>query len=404
MLKAVRLRASRASTICRRWASTHATNPADFQVDHLVIGAGVVGLAIAERLSRRPSTTTLLIDRNASFGMETSSRNSEVIHAGLYYPPDSLKTRLCIRGNRLMYGFCEENHVPCKRIGKWIVATQEDQVGVLRDMEDRARNLGVEVRMVDLERVKREEPNVIAKAVLESPSTGIVDSHALMACLEAKLESHGTDIAYHTLVASCAPHPSTRGYIVTTADQTTIHAKTLINSAGLSSDTILNSLRPSTAPRIHPCKGVYYSMTGAPPPVKRLVYPVPEKSLKGLGIHATVDMSGRVKFGPDATYVDSKTDLDIKEDNEVRDRFASAIARYLRGVDPEHLNVDYAGMRPKLSGPGDPFQDFRIEVPSGLPGFVNLTGIESPGLTASLAIAEMVEKLLDRSSSLDELA
>ncbi|TPX57415.1 hypothetical protein PhCBS80983_g03870 [Powellomyces hirtus] len=359
---------------------------------------GRKGLAIAERLSRK-CPSTLVIERNAAFGMETSSRNSEVIHAGIYYPPKSLKTRLCIRGNRLLYSFCERHNIPHSRVGKWIVASSDQQIPYLHDLTDRATSLGVPAEFLPLDQAAMLEPNVIAKAVLASPSTGIIDSHAFMAKLESMILSRGADIVYRTPVEVITRFRS-GGYQVllggTSADA--VSARRVFNCAGLFADEIAGSLNPALARKIYPCKGIYYSYTGHPPLVKRLIYPVPEKNLKGLGTHATVDLAGKVKFGPDATYVESKEDLVIVEDDAVKESFVRAIGGYLKGIDEEKLSIDYAGMRPKLSGPGQPFEDFVIEIPKEHPGFVNLMGIESPGLTASLAIAEYVEELVESES------
>ncbi|KNC97680.1 uncharacterized protein SPPG_07144 [Spizellomyces punctatus DAOM BR117] len=362
--------------------------------DNVIIGAGVVGLAIAERLSRQPKTTTLVLERHASFGMETSSRNSEVIHAGIYYPVDSLKTRLCTRGNRLLYSFCSQHSIRHARIGKWVIGSEPDQFLYLKNMKDRAEKLGVPMHFLSMKEAAHQEPNVIAKEVLVSPTTGIIDSHALMECLEAKIQSRGADVVYHTSVISISATSS--GYRIRTSDTppTIIHARNVINSAGLYADAVAAMIAPTSPYRIYPCKGVYYTFAGRCPPVKRLIYPTPEKNLQGLGVHSTVDLAGRVKFGPNAFYVNSKEDVGVQEDEAMSQQFAEAVSKYLRRVKKEDLRVDYAGIRPKLSGPGDPFHDFVIESSKEHPGFINLLGIESPGLTSSLAIAEHVEKML----------
>ncbi|KAJ3185753.1 hypothetical protein HDU85_001112 [Gaertneriomyces sp. JEL0708] len=392
----------------RRFA-TAATRPEpEVHVDNVIVGAGVVGLAVAERLSRHAGSTFVL-EKHPSFGQETSSRNSEVIHAGIYYPPTSLKTKLCIKGNRLMYAFCKRHDIPHRRVGKWIVGTGEEQRRYLEDLKNRADALNVDVRWVNAERVRKEEPNVIADSVLESTTTGIVDSHGVMACLESKALDRGVETFYNTNVASISPSASNDGYLVstistTTAETLTIHTKRLINASGLSSDVIGNML-PSTDQtphKIFPCKGHYYSFLPSRPCVRRLIYPVPERNLKGLGIHCTVDLAGRVKFGPDALYIDSKSDYAISyDDNERKRNFVRAIRMYLKGVEADDIQADYTGIRPKLSGPGEPFRDFVIEQPPGYEGWINLLGIESPGLTASLAIAEKVEHLLGYERSSD---
>ncbi|KAJ3162374.1 hypothetical protein HDU86_004854 [Geranomyces michiganensis] len=364
----------------------------DFET--VVIGAGAVGLAAAERLSRN-SESTLVLEQHSSFGAETSSRNSEVIHAGIYYPPTSLKTTLCIRGKELLYDFCARYHIPHCRIGKWIVAVNDEQLEGLGAISARATSLGVPTHFLSLAEARRLEPRLSStlKGVLVSPSTGIFDSHAYMAKLETLLRGRGVDFAFRSKVSSL--RFSNGLYFFATADAPSfeIKARRVINCAGLYADDIARKLDASSRKTLWPCKGTYYAYTGRLPLVNRLIYPSPEKNLKGLGVHATLDLSGRVKFGPDAIYVDRKDDLVPRDDPATKESFAQAIGKYLSGVSMEDLAVDYAGMRPKLSGPGDPFQDFVIEQPPDYPGFVNLIGIESPGLTASLAIAEYVEKI-----------
>ncbi|KAJ3280619.1 hypothetical protein HK104_000537 [Borealophlyctis nickersoniae] len=339
----------------------------------------------------------MVLDRHASFANETSSRNSEVIHAGIYYPHDSLKTRLCIRGKRLLYDLCERHNIPHRRMGKWIVAVDSSQEEYLHKMKERADSLGVPVEFLSGEKARQTEPNVNAKTVLVSPTTGIIDSHTYMQVLENKITEQGGDLIYRTAVTAISPASSpTSGYIVQTPDAT-IHTRTLVNSAGLAADRIAAMLLPPhmlSHLRIKPCKGRYYSLRqrSSKPPVSRLIYPVPEANLQGLGVHCTLDMAGKVKFGPDTVYTDRVDDYSIEEDPELLDRFHRAIVKYMPGTRKEDLYPDYAGVRPKLSGPGEPFRDFVIEIPEGFPNFVNLVGIESPGLTASPAIAELVNK------------
>ncbi|KAI8594137.1 FAD dependent oxidoreductase [Geranomyces variabilis] len=371
-----------------------ATTPhSQVDFDTLVIGAGAVGLAVAERLSRN-SKSTLVLEQHQAFGFETSSRNSEVIHAGIYYPPSSFKTKLCIRGKDLLYDFCARHDIPHRRIGKWIVASTDDQRQGLGEINARATALGVPTELLSLAEAQRLEPRLIARGVLSSPTTGIIDSHAYMARLESMLSARGVDVAYRSRVSSLSRSPS-GVYSVATADAPTfqVTAWRVVNCAGLYADDVARLLDPSFPARIYPCKGTYYAYTGQLPLVSRLIYPIPEKNLKGLGVHATLDLSGKCKFGPDAAYVDRKDDLVPRDDEATKARFAEAIGQYLRNVRLEDLSVDYSGMRPKLSGPDESVRDFLIEQP--LPGFVNLVGIESPGLTASLAIAEYVESILD---------
>ncbi|KAJ3179293.1 hypothetical protein HDU87_002902 [Geranomyces variabilis] len=376
-------------------ARKFATTPlAQVDFDTVVIGAGAVGLAVAERLSRS-SKSLLVLEQHASFGTETSSRNSEVIHAGIYYPPSSLKTKLCIRGKDLLYDFCARHHIPHRRIGKWIVASTDDQLHGLAEINARATAVGVPTEFLSLAEAQRLEPRLIARGVLSSPTTGIIDSHAYMARLESMLSARGVDLAYRSRVSSLSRSPS-GVFSIATADAPTFHitAQRVINCAGLYADDVARFLDSSFPDRIAPCKGTYYAYTGQLPLLSRLIYPVPEKNLKGLGVHATLDLSGKCKFGPDAVYVDRKDDLVPRDDKATRARFARAIGQYLSNITAEDLSVDYSGMRPKLSGPDEPARDFLIE--QHYPGFVNLVGIESPGLTASLAIAEYVESMLEK--------
>ncbi|KAI9096424.1 FAD dependent oxidoreductase [Phlyctochytrium arcticum] len=375
---------------CRRFASTRA----DVEVENLVIGGGVVGLAIGERLSRRTSETTVVLERHSAFGVETSSRNSEVIHAGIYYPPDSLKTRLCVRGNRLMHAFLRYHQIPHLRIGKWIVANGPDQIAYLDRMRRHAQNLGIE--LVFLSTIEKEaEPRVLAEEVLFSKTTGILDSHSFMETLESLIKSRGSIVAYNTPVAAVEPMPDGR-FLVQMSDQPTssVVANTVINAAGLGAVRIAQMVDKQTKHTLYPCKGVYYAYTGKSQPVKRLIYPVPDKHLQSLGVHATVDLAGQVKFGPNVEYVSDEKDLGVSDSDELRKQFVTAIGKYLKGIEADNLRVDYAGMRPKLAGPGEPFKDFVIESLDGRPNLINLLGIESPGLTSSLAIAEYVANLL----------
>ncbi|RKO87086.1 FAD dependent oxidoreductase [Blyttiomyces helicus] len=375
-----------------------------FDFDHVVVGAGVVGLAIAERLSSIPNTSTLVLERHGSFGVETSSRNSEVLHAGIYYPRESLKTKLCIRGNQLLTSLCVANpSIALKKCGKWIVATTDEQNEILDRMQAHARDVGVDVSRLSVREAERIEPMVKARGVLVSPGTGVFDSHALMAYLEGQILNRSQVVAYQTTVTNLTP--LSYGCLVTTTDRlsstpTSLRARTVINAAGLGSERIAAMLLPpSRVAHVHPCKGHYFGLRGRPP-VSRLVYPVPEPNLKGLGIHCTIDLAGNVKFGPDAEYVDSDSDYGFGardgggEGGKLLDAFHRVIVRYMPVVRKEDLFADYTGIRPKLSGPGEPVRDFVIETPVDFPFFLNLTGIESPGLTASLAIAEKCTEML----------
>ncbi|KAL5035343.1 hypothetical protein BDV3_005291 [Batrachochytrium dendrobatidis] len=374
------------------------------QVDHLVIGAGVVGLSIAERLSRHSTASTLLLDQHSVFGNETSSRNSQVIHAGIYYPDDSLKTKLCIRGRELMYDLCNKNNIPFKKIGKWIVAVSQQQTEDLHALQKKAHGLGVETFFLTKKAAIKEEPHVSAYSVLASPTTGILDVHRYMQYLENAFIDQGGTTSYHSLVSAIEKHVN-GGYLVTIrssdGSHTQIVAGVLVNAAGLYATNIASMLMPpsqTASLQMHYCKGHYFSYRRSNSPVSRLIYPLPEKNVQSLGIHCTLDLEGRLKFGPDVLFIDNCTDYSMGSDCDdggaVMRKFHQAITLYMPMVNLSDLKADFVGIRPKLSGPGEPFRDFVIEIPDELPGFVNLIGIESPGLTSSQAIAEHVHMLL----------
>lgn len=369
------------------------------KIDCVVIGGGVVGLAIGAELSRRNNFTCVVLEVESSYGQGISSRNSEVIHAGIYYPKDSLKAKLCVRGKELLYDFCKITSVPHSPCGKIIVATSEREVGELEKLYKAAALNGVnDLQYVTQKQVQAIEPHIKASAGLFSPSTGIVDSYQYMTSLLGKFEENGgifvpnsqvTQIirvgsAYHITVGNVKDQA---GYI--------IESRFLVNSAGLGAQSIaekIDGFPLSAIPKLHLCKGVYFKMSGKPP-FKHLIYPVPPKRGDGLGIHATIDLQGGVKFGPDVEYIDS-TDFSI---NMLKKKiFFEAIKRYFPLIEENRLYADYCGIRPKLQGPLDGFKDFVISdgAMHGFSGLVQLFGIESPGLTSSLAIAEKVNKLV----------
>lgn len=367
--------------------------------DAVVIGAGVVGLACAERLARS-GLSTLVAERHARFGQETSSRNSQVIHAGMYYPHGSLKATLCVRGNASLYAWCERHDVAHRRVGKYIVATDPDGEAELDAILARGHANGVvALGKVTRAQIAAAEPNVIAHAALWSPDTGIVDAHALMTSLAAAARGHGCDFAYgHTLATA---ERVGAGYELRFRDAagapSTIRASRVINSAGLEADVVaaLPGLDVARAGyRLHYAKGSYFRLQ-RPNLVQRLVYPVPFRHLTGLGVHVTLELDGAIRLGPDVEYVDRRH-VDYAVDAGKRDAFFAAAAAYLRGIRPEQLLPDQAGIRPKLQAPGEPLRDFVIaeESARGLPGWVNLVGIESPGLTCSLEIAARVAALV----------
>lgn len=364
------------------------------EFDAVIIGAGVVGLAVAQRLSRQLKRIVIL-EKNPRIGLETSSRNSEVIHAGLYYPSGFLKTKLCVKGKRLLYEWCERYNIPHKRVGKLIVATNPYEEESLHIIKKQAEDNGVnEICYVGKKEISRMEPNIRAVAALYSPETGIVDSHKLMYSFLYAAEEQGAILSCRSEVTAI---DITGHHFTLTVNKNEFQVKSsiVINSAGLHSDMIakltgldIDSLRY----RLKYCKGNYFTAIPSPA-ISRLIYPLPHEFNAGLGIHATVDLHGRVRFGPDVQYVES---IDYSVDESRRGAFCKAINTYLPNVHEDSLFPEMCGIRPKLQGPGEPLRDFLIceESGKGLPGFVNLIGIESPGLTASLAIADYVASLL----------
>ncbi|KAL4922760.1 Sac2 family-domain-containing protein [Aspergillus aurantiobrunneus] len=394
----------------RRQFSTTRASPAD--VTHAVIGGGVVGLAVARQLASRPNTSTILLERHDAPGTETSSRNSEVIHAGLYYGADTQKAALCIRGKNLLYELCSTRGIPHRNTKKWIVAQNEEQWDATLKVHELAKQLGVPTRLVPQSEAASREPEVRGRAgILESTSTGIVDSHALMVYLQGDFEDRGGDCAFLTEVTGIEPLDGGRaGYRITARSgaggeeetTTSITAETLINSAGNYACHVNNMVLPPERHR-KPfyAKGTYFSY-GASFPTRApsvLVYPATLPGYGGLGTHLTLDMGGQIRFGPDVEWVDDPNDL--KPSPERLHLAIPEIRAYLPNVDPEAIHLDYCGIRPKLSrggavNTGKGFQDFVIQEEEGFPGFVNLLGIESPGLTSCLGIAEVVEGILYR--------
>ncbi len=371
------------------------------KVDITIIGAGVIGLAIARTLAPRYSNM-LILEQADIPGSGISSRNSEVIHAGIYYPSGSLKARLCVRGKELLYDYCQHHAIEHKKIGKLIVARHSKDISTLQKLESQAIQNGVnDLQWWDEKKLQSEEPHVKAQLALLSPSTGIIDSHALMLSLLGEAESHGAQLVCRSKVIQISPEQS--GFRVSVANDDTdnsafhFHSKIVINAAGLGAQTLasnIEGLDKQLVPPLHLCKGNYFSYT-APSPFRHLIYPVPEANTKGLGIHATLDLGGQVRFGPDTEYID-KEDYQVNPEQVVR--FQSAIRHYFPALENDKLIPDYAGIRPKLQGPNDPFEDFKIQSSKqhGLKGLIQLFGIESPGLTSSLAIAEEVVRTLEQ--------
>jgi L-2-hydroxyglutarate oxidase LhgO len=360
-------------------------------VDCVVVGAGVVGLAVARALALRGQEVVVL-DQGSVIGQETSSRNSEVIHAGIYYPAGSLKARLCVEGRRRLYDYCAARGLLHRRTGKIIVATTAAEVRILEDYRAKALANGVDdLAWLTAGQVAGLEPAVRCVSALASPSTGIVSSHEYMLALQGDIEAARGTVVLNTRVARVGREGAL--FAVDTGEGQPLGARRLVNAAGLHAPALagrIEGLPPQHVPRAWFAKGHYYAYQGRSP-FSRLVYPVAEKG--GLGIHVTLDTAGAARFGPDVTWIDA---VDYAFDDSRRGRFAASIRRYFPALDEARLQPAYTGIRPKISGPEEPAADFLLQGPAvhGVPGLLNLYGIESPGLTASLALAERAADLL----------
>jgi L-2-hydroxyglutarate oxidase LhgO len=370
--------------------------------DAVVIGAGVVGLACARELAAR-GREVVLIERHERFGVETSSRNSEVIHAGIYYPPGSLKATLCAAGGPGLYAWCEAHGVPHRRLGKLIVATSPEEEPKLEQIVRQAEANGVtSLRPLSAAEVRGLEPHVRAVRGLWSPDTGIVDSHALMASLLADAAGRGCTAAWrHEVVGAERLGDGYRVAARSGAETAALETRTVVNAAGLDADRIaaLPGLDVGASGyRQHYARGHYFRVHPRKCHLARhLVYPAPQAT--HLGVHVTLDLAGGLRLGPDLEYLpDRRQDYDVPA--SLRATFHAAASRYLDGLEPDDLSPDLAGIRPKLQGPGEAFRDFVIaeEAARGLPGWINLVGIESPGLTCCLAIGTAVADMLEGSS------
>ena len=378
------------------WFLKHSVGAQVEQVDAVVMGAGVVGLAVGRALALSGHEVLVLESENA-IGTGTSARNSEVIHAGIYYPAGSLKARMCVEGKAMLYAYCRERGVSHRQLGKLIVATSPEQVQALEGIMRKAAANGVhDLQKLTAEEALSLEPALACEAALLSPSSGVVDSHGLMLALQGDMENAGgllallSPVQHIGLQGGTASHPIR----VQTQDGTELACRVLVNAAGLQAVAMarcMEGLNPNLLPQAHYAKGNYFTLAGKAP-FSRLIYPVPEAA--GLGVHLTLDLGGQAKFGPDVQWVTDPNDLQV--DPSRGDAFYAEVRKYWPGLADGALLPGYAGIRPKISGPSEASADFLIQGPAehGVPGLVNLLGIESPGLTSSLAIgAEVVRRL-----------
>ncbi|THU04015.1 NAD(P)/FAD-dependent oxidoreductase [Lampropedia puyangensis] len=364
----------------------------------VVIGAGVVGLAVARALALR-GHEVIVLEAETAIGTQTSSRNSEVIHAGIYYTQGSLKAQLCVQGKALLYAYCEERGIAYQRLGKLIVATEPAQEAQLNTIAERARNNGVH----DLKRLSQQEalalePHIRCHGALLSPSTGIVDSHALMLHLQGDIENAGGVVALVCAVASIDASTRLRDaqapLLIRTLDGNELEAGLVVNAAGHGAIPLAHRTQGMNAqhiPQAYFVKGQYFTLTGKTP-FQRLIYPVPQ--IGGLGVHLTLDLGGQGKFGPDVHWCDRADDLEVREEDAAA--FAQAIQAYWPDVSIDRLQPGYAGMRPNIGGPKMASPDFAIQGPQthGIAGLVHLFGIESPGLTSCMAIGNRTVQAL----------
>lgn len=362
------------------------------RVDCVVVGAGVVGLAVARALARA-GHETLILEAEDAFGTVTSARNSEVIHAGIYYPAGSLKARLCVEGRRQLYDYCRDHGVDHRRCGKLIVATDAAQEAELARIAAHARANGVDdLEVLDAAQARALEPALNCTAALLSPSTGIIDSHGYMLSLLGEAEAAGAMLALLSPVRSLHPQADGIDVVAGDDDEPVLRARLVVNAAGLAAPDLarrVEGIDAAALPTAYYSKGSYFTLSGRAP-FSRLVYPVPEPG--GLGVHLTLDLGGQARFGPDVQWVEAP---DYEVDPARAEHFYAEIRRYWPALRDAALAPGYAGVRPKIAAPGEPAADFRIDDAGvhGIAGLINLFGIESPGLTASLAIADEVGRL-----------
>ncbi len=359
-------------------------------VDIAIIGAGVVGLAIAYELSRSSGKSIAVLEKNKRYGQETSSRNSEVIHSGVYYPANMLKTSLCMEGNQRLYHFCSEHRVANKRLGKLIVGCSSDDSSELEILYQNGKNNGVDIQYLNNKQIEALEPHIHVREALYLPATGIIDCHGLMQQLYYLGKANEVSYLFDSELISI--EYKKYGYLLTTKRET-IMAETVINAAGLRSDHVsgLVGIDPLQHDyEINPCKGEYYRLKRRIS-INHLIYPLPAQGV--LGIHITPDLQGDLRLGPNAYYIN---EIDYRMDERYKQEFLESVRRFLPSLSCDDLMPDCTGIRPKLQRPGEPVRDFIIseESDKGFPAFINLIGIESLGLTSSLAIARYVKKTI----------
>jgi len=363
------------------------------EVEAVVVGAGVIGLAVARALALA-GREVIVLEKAYTIGFETSSRNSEVIHGGLYYPKDSLKAVGCVEGRKRLYAYCAEHGVPHDRLGKLIVATEEAEIPGVEKIAAAAAANGVDnLEWLTASEAHRMEPELRCVRALLSPSTGIIDSHALMLAYQGDAEAAGAFVVFRSPVLSGKVLADGFELSVGGEEPTTIRCRLLVNAAGLYAPALARSIEampPESIPPAYFCRGVYFTLAGKTP-FRRLIYPVPVPG--GLGVHITLDLAGQARFGPDVEWIDG---VDYAVDPRRGDAFYAAVRRYWPGLRDGALQPGYAGIRPKISGPAEAAADFVVQGPEthGVPGLVNLYGIESPGLTASLPLADATVRKL----------
>ncbi|KAF0135287.1 MAG: putative dehydrogenase [Candidatus Saganbacteria bacterium] len=362
------------------------------KVDITIIGAGVIGLAIAESLSRKYANRDIIVlEKNEKYGQETSSRNSEVIHAGIYYPKDSLKSKLCLSGNKMLYELCEAKGIKYKKCGKLIVSTNKGEISQIEAIYQNARNNGVPIlELLGKDAISKLEPDVFALNAVFSGSTGIIDSHGLMNYLYQTAKQQSVLFSFNNEVVGI--EKEAERYILRSKSGEEIHSGIVINCAGLDSDKVAGMAGfdiEALKYKLYYCKGDYFSITQSQNKLKHLIYPPPHEKGYGLGVHTTLALDGNIRLGPDANYVDT---IDYEVDENKGNEFFNSAKKYLPWLKEDMLAPDTSGMRPKLQEPNDGFRDFIIKEESnnGLSNFINLIGIESPGLTSCLAVGDYV--------------